>query len=88
MWGYIIVAVVLYFVLRKRIKQIKDWIKRHKEFIEKWKNVPEILEAYKALKAAVEAANLDRKWTILEILTVLGLAVKLFEEIRKYEEKE
>ena len=40
---------------------------------------------YKQLKAAIEAAKLDRKWSLGEIGTVLLLAGKLISSIKKYE---
>ena len=87
MWGYVVGAVIVYFVFKKRIAQIKAWIKRHAELIDKWKDEPEIMSAYEDLKVAVEAANLDRKWSVIEIVTVLGLAITLFKLVKKCEEK-
>jgi len=86
MWGYVVGAVIVYFVFQKKIKQIKAWIKRHADLIDKWKDEPEIMSAYGDLKVAIEAANLDRKWSIIEIVTVLGLAISLFKLIKKFEE--
>lgn len=86
MWGYVVGAVIIYFVFQKKIKQIRDWIKRHKDLIDKWKDEPKIMSAYEDLKQAIEGANLDRKWTIIEIVTVLGLAISLFKLIKKFEE--
>ena len=88
MWGYVVGAVIVYFVFKKRIAQIKAWIKRHKKLINKWKDEPEIMSAYEDLKVAIESANLDRKWSVIEIVTVLGLAITLFKLVKKYEEEE
>jgi len=86
MWGYVVGAVIIYFVFQKKIKQIKAWIRRHADLIDRWKDEPEIMEAYEELKLAIEAANLDRKWSIIEIVSVLGLAISLFKLIKKFEE--
>jgi len=86
MWAYVVGAVIIYFVFQKKIKQIKAWIKRHADLIDKWKDEPEIMEAYEDLKREIETANLDRKWSIIEIVTVLGLAISLFKLIKKFEE--
>jgi len=86
MWGYVVGAVIIYFVFQKKIKQIKAWIRRHADLIDKWKDEPEIMEAYEDLKREIETANLDRKWSIIEIVTVLGLAISLFKLIKKFEE--
>lgn len=86
MWGYVIGAVIAYFLFKEKIAKIKGWIKRHKDLIDKWKDEPEIMAAYENLKQAVEMANLDRKWSIIEIVTVLGLAITLFKLVKKFEE--
>lgn len=88
MWGYLVGGILIYFLFKKNVKKIKAWIDRHRKLIEKWKDVPEIADAYAVLRAAFEAARLDRKWTPTEIITVLTLAVKLFNLVKKYEEEE
>ena len=88
MWGYVVGALVAYLLFKEKIAVIKRWIKRHAELIDKWKDEPEIMEAYGKLEAAIKAASFDRKWTTLEKLTVLGLAIKLFVAIKKYEEEQ
>lgn len=85
-WGYVVGAAIVYFVFQKKIKQIKAWIKRHKDLIERWKNEPEIMEAYEELKREVKAASLDRKWNMIEIIAVLGAAIHLFKLIKSFEE--
>lgn len=84
MW-LILVGAFLYLVFRKKIKK---WLRLNEEFVEKWKDNPEIMDAYDALKIAFEAAGLDRKWTVTEIIIVLGLAIRLFSLVKKYEEEE
>jgi len=41
----------------------------------------------KSLEAAIKNAQLDKKWTTGEILSVLSLAYNLFRLIKEYEEK-
>ncbi len=88
MW-YWIVALILYFLFKdkinKKIKEIHEWLKKNQEFIDKWKDNAEIMGCYKMLKDAIEEAGLDRKWDILEILNVVGLAVLLLKAIEKAE---
>ena len=84
MW-WILVGALLYLVFQKKIKK---WLSFNKEFVEKWKDNPEIMDAYDALKVAFDAAGLDRKWSVAEIILVLGLAIRLFTIVKKYEEEE
>ena len=62
-------------------------MKLNTETIEKWKDNQEIMSAYNSLKAAFDVANLDKKWSAVEIITVLALAIKLFQLIKKNEEE-
>lgn len=86
-WGYIVGAVVAYLLLKERIATIKRWIKRHMDMFERWKEHPDIVDAYDKLDAAVRAANLDRRWSIPEVIGVLRLAIALMEKIKKLEEE-
>ena len=86
MWGYVIGAVVAYLLLKERIATIKRWIKRHMDMFNRWKEHPDIVDAYERLDAAVKAANLDRRWSVGEVIGVLSLAIALMEKIKKLEE--
>jgi len=55
--------------------------------VEKWKDNPEIMDAYNQLKAAFELAGLDRRWSVGEVILVLGLAIQLFTLVKKFEEE-
>jgi len=84
MW-WILVGALLYLVFQKKIRK---WLRFNQEFVEKWKDNPEIMKAYNELKVAFDAAGLDRKWSVGEIILVLGLAIRLFSLVKKYEEEE
>ena len=88
MW-YWLVALILYLMFKdkinKKIKEIHDWLKNNKEFIDKWKNNVEVMGCYEMLRAAIEEAGMDKKWDILEILNIIGLAVLLLKAIEKVE---
>lgn len=84
MWWFLVGA-LLYLVFQRKIRK---WLKFNSEFVEKWKDNPEIMTAYNNLKTAFDAAGLDRKWSVTEIIVVLGLAIHLFTLVKKYEEEE
>lgn len=87
MWGYVIGAVVAYLLLKEKIATIKRWIKRHMDMFNRWKEHPDIVEAYEKLDAAVKAANLNKRWSVGEVIGVLSLAIALMEKIKKLEEE-
>lgn len=84
MWWFLVGA-LLYLLFQKKIRK---WLRFNQEFVEKWKDNPEIMNAYDELKVAFDAAGLDRKWSVGEIILVLGLAIRLFSLVKKYEEEE
>jgi len=83
MWWLVAVA-ILYLVFQKKIRK---WIKFNSDLVEKWKDNPEIMDAYNQLKSAFELAGLDRKWSVGEVILVLGLAIRLFTLVKKFEEE-
>jgi len=87
MWGYVVGAVVAYLLLKEKIATIKRWIKRHVDLIDRWKDNPEIMAAYNNLDTAIKSANLDRRWSIPEVITILALAISLMNLIKKFEEE-
>lgn len=90
-WWYLVIAGILYLLfqkeIQKQLKKIQKWLKLNKDKIEEWKKIPEIWDAYIALKEAIEKAGLDKRWEILEILDVLRLAIILLEAVKQHEEK-
>ena len=91
-WWYIIAAAILYFIFKDKIntkiKEIQKWLKLNSDILEKWKNNSEIVAAYENLQTVFNAAKMDAHWTPTEILLVLNAALKLFNLIKKFEEKE
>jgi len=73
--------------INKKITEVKKWLKLNSDTLAKWKDNQAIMNAYNDLKSAFDAANLDKKWNTVEILTVLGLGIRLFNLIKQFEEK-
>lgn len=92
MWWYLVGAAVLYLIFKKKIQgyiaEIKKWLTANEETVEKWKSNAEIMGAYENLKFAFEDASMDRKWTVTEIIFVLGAAIYLLSLVKKFEEEE
>jgi len=88
-WWYLILAAILYSVFKKEIirklKDVEKWYKLNKDKIKEWGQVAEIKKAWEDLDRAIKRAGLDKKWTIWEIVEVLGLASHLFNLIKDYE---
>jgi len=88
-WGYLLGAVIIFLFFKegvlKKIKELQKWWNLNKSKFKEWEGNQEIMGNYKQLQAAIEAAKLDRKWSLGEIGTVLLLAGKLISSIKKYE---
>jgi len=91
MWWKLLIGIFIYVFFResinKKIAEVKKWLKLNSDTLDKWKNNQAITSAYNNLKTAFDAANLDRKWDAMEIITVLGLAIRLFKLIKEIEEE-
>jgi len=91
MWFWFVLAVIGYFIFKERldreIKKIKKWLEENKDKIKEWMKVEEIKRTYEELIKEIKRAGMDKKWTVLEIITVLSLAVRLMELIKQYEEE-
>jgi len=87
---WIVVALVGYFVVKdkinKHIKEIQKWIKENKDKIEEWGKISAIKRAYDSLVTKINAAQLDKKWTVWEIIGVLIAASNLINLVKEYEE--
>ena len=90
MWWKLLIGIFVYVFFResinKKIAEVKKWLKLNKDTLGKWKDNQQVMNAYKDLKTAFDLANMDKKWDAVEIITVLGLAIRLFKLIKEVEE--
>lgn len=87
---WIVVAIIGYFVvkgkLNEHIKEIQKWIKENKAKMDEWEKVPRIMDAYNKLTAKIKSADLDKKWSVWEIIDVISASVALLNIVKSYEE--
>ena len=88
-WIYLFLAGILYSVFQREIvrklKVVKKWYEKNKDKVEEWAKNREIKKAWEELSEAIRKAQLDKKWTVFEILEVIMLAKRLFDLLENYE---
>ena len=91
MWWKLLIGIFVYVFFKesinKKIAEVKKWLKLNSDTLNKWKDNQTITSAYNDLKAAFDLANMDKKWDAIEIISVLGLAIRLFKLIKEVEEE-
>jgi len=91
MWWKLLIGIFVYVFFKesinKKIAEVKKWLKLNSDTLAKWKDNQQIMSAYNDLKTAFDLANMDKKWDAIEIISVLGLAIRLFKLIKEVEEK-